>query len=149
MPTACCERIAAGVQAALQTISTISGLQVERNRRDPLKEDELPRLLLFEIDEVDDTLYVGEDGYAKRFGIQGAISGTAAGAAQSANALRAEVIRALKADVSLGGLARDLVLDDTGAWIGIDAASDTPMEGFQLTAAVRYATVFGDPYTFF
>jgi hypothetical protein len=62
------------------------------------------------------------------------------------NTLRAEAIKALKADITLGGLARWLELTDAGDFLGAETSAET--EGALLAFTVHYATREGDPFTF-
>jgi hypothetical protein len=86
------------------------------------------------------------DVYELRLVVQIAARGSGAAAVEFVNALRAEAIKALKADVTLGGLARWLELADAGDFLGAETSAET--EGAMLAFTVHYATREGDPFTF-
>jgi hypothetical protein len=144
-PVPCREQVAVNAKAAL---TAISGLTVERNRRDPIHaEDDLNRAILFEGDEMPENVFCGQDGYRLPFLVQVALPGSGEEAATAANVLRAKIVKGLCADRTLGGKTSDLQIIEPGDWIGVDVDVDN-YEGFFLAFEVRYATVEGDPFTF-
>jgi hypothetical protein len=144
------------VEAALATLATIpvqetaSGaykeVTVEPNRRVPLEETDLPSVGLFEGDETTLNDFSSIDVYELRLLVQIAARGSGAAAVEFVNALRAEAIKALKTDITLGGLARWLELTDAGDFLGAEASAET--EGALLAFTIHYATREGDPFTF-
>lgn len=148
MALSCREQIVAAVLARLKTITAAN---VERNRRTPIAEDDLKQkssIVLFEGDnESVGAMYTNEDGYELPLNVQGAVQGSGDAAASAANALRAAVIKAIRADVTLGRIARNLVIVDTGNWEGV-AVTAPQYEGFSLEARVTYATKEFDPFNF-
>jgi hypothetical protein len=150
MADACRERIVAAVAALLVTAAAALAThpKVERNRREPLDDVDLPSLILFEGQELPLNDFSSEDAYRLSLLMQFALKGGGpAAAATAANNLRAAIMKALRADVSLGGLCRNLEIVDAGDWIGTATLSDDT-EGFILQADITYATVEGDPFTF-
>lgn len=149
MADSCREQIACAVETLLTAMADTIDVtpKVERNRRDPLQDADLPSLILFEGQELPLNDFSNEDSYRLSLIVQGSFAGHGADAAKAANNLRASIIKALIADVSLGGLTRNLEIVDAGDWIGTAAESDDT-EGFMLQADVTYATVEGDPFTF-
>ena len=79
--------------------------------------------------------------------MQATFKGIGADVARKSNNARATIIKALQADITLGGLVRDVLIDDPGDWVGTATDSDDT-EGFVLQVDVLYATNEGDPFTF-
>lgn len=144
MADSCREQI---VCAALKSLKTIDDITVERNRRDALTDEELPSLILFEGPELPLNDFSSEDSYRLSLLVQGSFKGKPADVARDANNMRAMIIKTMMADVSLGGLARNLEISDPGDWIGTPTESDDT-EGFVLQFDVTYATKEFDPFTF-
>ena len=144
------------VEAALATLATIpvqeigSGaykdVTVELNRRVPLEETDLPWAGLFEGDETPLNDFSSMDLYELRLVVQIAVKGSGPAAIEFVNSIRAEAIKALKADITLGGLACWLELADAGDFLGAETSAET--EGALLAFTVHYATREGDPFTF-
>lgn len=148
MPNSCREQ---AVQAVLALLQSVSGITFERNRRTAIGSDELKiadRGVLFEGDEEQNDSFAGEDAFNLPLLVQFAAGKSGADGAAHCNAQRAAIQRALLANRTLGGLVRDLQITAPGEWLGVDIDSDD-FEGFMLTILVRYATVEGDPFTFF
>lgn len=150
----CAERISNALKTTLEKLADqygekfeIAKVNVERNRRVALDDADLPILVLFEGEAIPSENFSSEDGYDFPFAVQAAIQGSGDDAASRANALRADLLSALYADRTLGGLARDLEVTGAGDWLGCDPpASD--IEGFMLALTVTYATRESDPYFF-
>ena len=119
---------------------------VELNRRVPLEETDLPWAGLFEGDEAPLNDFSSMDLYELRFVVQIAVKGSGPAAVEFVNALRAEAIKALKADLTVGGMARWLELTDAGDFLGAETSAET--EGALIAFTVHYATKEGDPFTF-
>lgn len=149
MTTPCRERIVAAVQAALAGITGIDGLAVERDRTLPVEEGELPRLVVYEGEEALASGFSGEDLWELQLDVEGYADGADIAAAAAALAtLRAKVDQALRADPTLGGLARDLRPAEEPAPQRLDFASATPGKGFVRSFVAVYATEEGDPFAF-
>ena len=153
MAKPCRQLIVEAVLAKLATIpvqETAGGaykdVSVELNRRVPLEETDLPWAGLFEGDETPRNDFSSMDVYELRLVVQIAAKGSGGAAVEYVNSLRAEVIKALKADITLGGLARWLELADAGDFLGAETSAET--EGALLAFTVHYATKEGDPFTF-
>jgi len=131
---------------ALETAGAYKSPNVESNRIEPLDEEDLPSLVLFEGDERVIELFTAEDTYDFSFAVQGAVKGTDDAAKAAANVLRANVLAALLADRTLGGKVRMLEAIAPGDFIGVDYKVDAT--GFLLAFHAQYATREGDPYTF-
>lgn len=144
MADACREQIVCAAETVLKAIDDV---KVERNRRDPLQDEDLDSLILFEGPEQTFFDFTGEDGYRLSLLVQATLKGTGADVARKTNNLRATITKALLADVTLGGLSRDMVMEDPGDWIGTATESDDT-EGFVLQVDITYATVENDPFTF-
>jgi hypothetical protein len=154
MTKSCRQQIAEAVLTALAAIpdQAVAGggsksVTIEANRRVPITDDVIPYIGLFEDTEIPANDFSSEDAYQLSFMVQGAVLGTGGDAVGRANALRAEVIKALFADRTLGIGVRFLELSDTGDWIGVDIDS-AETEGFLFGFHVGYATREGDPFTF-
>src|SRR5690606_33033541 len=112
MAATCREQIVAAVVARLEVITGVPGLAVERDREQPITAAELPRLIVYEGAEDPVALFLGEDCFDLRLVIEGGAAGETASLAASASALlRGKVEQAILADVTLGGLARDIQSD--------------------------------------
>jgi hypothetical protein len=153
MAKPCRQLIVEAVLAKLTAIpvqETASGaykdVNVELNRRVPLEETDLPWVGLSEGDETPLNDFSSMDVYELRLVVQITAKGSGGAAVEYVNALRAEVIKALKADLTLGGLARWLELADAGDFLGAETSAET--EGALLAFTVHYATKEGDPFTF-
>ena len=154
MAKSCRQQVVEAALAALGVIpiqETAGGafkdVTVELNRRVPIEEGDPPIVILFEGEETPLNDFSSEDAYELSFAVQAAVSGSGADAITFANSLRAEVMKALFADRTLGLPVRFLELADDGNWIGVDAPS-AQTEGFLLGFRVGYATREGDPFTF-
>lgn len=142
MPTPCREQVVAAIKTALDGITGIVGLTVERDRDEHVEEADLPKLALFEGDESLAPDFSGEDGFELQVDIEGYA------ALADLAVLRASVDAAIFADRTLGGLARDI---DVAAEAGpqrLDMDSAAPTKSFVRSYRVLYATVEGDPFTF-
>ena len=154
MAKSCRQQIAEAVLAVLATVpdQEIEGGQsravtVELNRRVAIEESDPPILILFEGDETPVNDFSSEDAYELSFAVQAAVNGSGIEAVAFANSLRADVLKALFGNRTLGGLVRFLEATDGGDWIGVDLDS-SKTEGFLLAFRVGYATREGDPFTF-
>lgn len=154
MAKSCRQQIAEAVVAALQSLDLqptpsgqAKGVTVELNRRAPVEVDDLPALLIYEGSELPLNDFSSEDAYDLPLLLQGIIGGTGADATGIANNLRATAMKALMADLSLGGLARNLQFTGTGDLVGADIAV-VEVESFELAFTVSYATKEGDPFAF-
>jgi hypothetical protein len=146
----CREQIAAKLKDVLMAVTSLpglTGLTLERNRKTTLAGADLDSLIQFEGDELTSVVFTGEDSYELPLMLQATFAANGESAATRSNFLRATLIKALLADRTLGGLARDILITDPGNWVGVDCDSDD-VEGFMLGLLVKYATVEGDPFTF-
>lgn len=121
-------------------------VKLELNRRVALEEVDLPSNILFEGNELPLNDFATMDLYELGLVLQIAARGSDEVAVEYVNSLRAEAIKALKADWTLGGLVRWLELTDAGDFIGAEVPAQT--QGALLAFVVHYATREGDPYTF-
>lgn len=154
MAKSCRQQIVEALVAALQSLDlqpTASGevkpVTVELNRRVAVEPGDLPVLLLYEGSELPINDFSSEDAYDLPMLLQGIIGGAAAGAVEFANNLRATAMKALMADLSLGGLSRNLQFTGTGDLVGADIAA-VEVESFELGFTISYATKEGDPFAF-
>lgn len=154
MAKPCRQQIVEAVLAALQSLDLqpapggeVKPVTAELNRRVAVEADDLPALLLYEGSELPLNDFSSEDAYDLPLLLQGIVAGTAADAVEFANNLRATAMKALMADLSLGGLARNLQFTGTGDLAGADIAA-VEVESFELAFTVSYATKEGDPFTF-
>lgn len=145
MTDPCREQVAKQVKTLLESIT---GLTAARNRRTAISEKDMPIAVLFEGDEEDNTSFTGENAYVLPLLIQVAVNLSGEKAAAACNNWRAALTKAFLADRTLGGLVRDLNIVDPGDWIGVDVDADDA-EGFLFGLRVQYATLEGDPFTFF
>lgn len=150
MTDSCHEQVVQAALAVLTGISGVAGLAVERDRETALEEGDLPRLVLFEGAEIEESPFAGERSYRLQLDIEGTASGaTPAAAAAAASTLRAKVQSALGADPTLGGKVRLM-----------EPASEPPPErlelptgtvsvrGFVHSVVVEFATAETDAFTF-
>jgi len=150
------------VERAFERLSTIPAVETadggfktpkfELNRRTPLVNDDgtdsndIPFAGMFEGSEIRLHDFSGLHLYELTLFVQLAAKGEGAAAVEYVNTLRAEAIKALETDYTLGGLARWLELTDAGDFIGAETSAET--EGAMLAFLVHYATKEGDPFTF-
>ena len=149
--TECREQILAAVAVALATITSVAGLAVERDRADdqPLQDDELPRLIVYDDGDAEDPLFTGERDFTITVAVEGYASGATPLLAQQAAAiLRAEVDRVLLADPPLGGLARDVRIGAEPEPGRLELAGADPVESFARAIEIDYATAELDPEIF-
>lgn len=150
--TTCREQIVQAVYDILNTLCDAANakLDKERNRRAAITDDELgdwPLLILFEDQERPENDFSSEDAYVLPLAVQGTIKGSGTEAAQRVNALKGIVQRAMAADLTIGGRARDLQFTDGSQWLSTDSDSGN-VEGFMLAFEIAFATREGDPFTF-
>jgi hypothetical protein len=141
------ERILQAVQGRLEAITVITGLVVDRNRRDVV--DDERALILQDGDQVHDeeqTIFVQN---FRTIGVEGFVkTNSKAEIGPAINALWAEAVKTLTADanITLGGLAieislgaytSNMVLEDDQRWSG----------EFRQEFTIHYATKRGDPYS--
>lgn len=116
MAETCREQILAALAA--QIAAAVTDAAVERERRSPVTDAELPRVLVFDGGLVEETYLTGAQVWRLTAGIEclapapadrAADSGTRdAAAVAAADRLAARVLNALQADPTLGGLAWEL-----------------------------------------
>jgi hypothetical protein len=147
--TPCRERIVAALAARLATITVLPGLVVERDRAASVSAAEMPLLAVYEGDETPQADFTGERAYTLSIAVEGYATGaTPVAAAQAASDLRAQVDKALFADVTLGGIARNLEAAEESAPARLDLDAVDPCAGFTRVYRVDYAIAETDPYTF-
>jgi len=149
----CRQLVVEAVLALVETIAAqeqmggvVKAVTVELNRRTALEERDLPSAILYEADEIPLNDFSTMDLYELGLVVQVAALGSGGVAVEFVNSMRAEVIKALKSDISLGGLVRWLELRDAGDFIAAEIPAQA--EGALLSFLVHYATREGDPYTF-
>ena len=148
MPATCREQILVAVAAKLSVI-VLTGLVVERERDAPVGESELPFLALYDDGEEAQDDFSGERGYTLRAAVEGLRAGASDLAArQAADELRGLAAKALFADPTLGGLARDLRLAVEPSPPRLDWEAPAAVGGFVLTVEIEYATREDDPFAF-
>lgn len=151
MPTTIQEQCLAALFVQLQTVAAlVPGLTVLRNPDLP-EDAEYPYPALVQLDADNrDTLSNRLTGTEERrvtFAIEGYVkAATSTLARAAAEQLRGHAIRAIQADVSLGGLAIDCATDDD------DAARDTelprsPAADFALEVHITYWVSDTDPFS--
>ncbi len=116
MPDTCREQILAALTA--QIAAAVTDAAVERERRSPVTDAELPRVLVFDGGPVEEMYLTGAQVWRLAVGVEclalapadRAADGAArdAAAVKAADALAARVLNALQADPTLGGLAWEL-----------------------------------------
>lgn len=148
MTEPCRERVLAAAASALDGVG-VAGLVVERERLAEIADDEMPRMVLREGAEEPRADFTGEDAWTLNFEVEGYTAATdQTGADQAGRHLRAKALQALLADVTLGGLARDLRPGGEPPPVRLSIVAEVPTYAFVLTFAVDYATAEGDPFTF-
>ena len=113
-------------------------VHVELNRRVALEETDLPWAGLFEGDETPLNDFSSMDVYELRLVVQIAAKGSGAAAVEFVNSLRAEAIKALKADITLSGLARWLELADAGDFLGAQTSARDRRRAARLHGPLRH-----------
>jgi hypothetical protein len=160
MVKSCRQQIVEAAFAIVQTIpaqetagGAYSDVKFFLNRRTPLVSDDdagapadVPAAILFEGGETPLNDFSSLDLYELTLVLQLAAKGAGEEAVAWVNNLRADAIKVLKADLTLGGLVRWLEITDPGDFIGAETAAET--EGALLAFTVHYATKEGDPFTF-
>lgn len=141
MSTPCHEQLAAAAKAALDTIAGVTGLIVSDNATRPV--ETLPHIELRLGDESPDDVFTGELGWRLEIAVT-CLAKDRAGLAL----LRAKVQQALLADLTLGGLARDLRPAGEGQPIIDDDEGHPPAIVTELRFGIHYATLETDPFTF-
>ena len=149
MPDSCRERIVAAAAARIAAITGVPGLTVARERRSPVTSDELPFVGVFEADAQPREDWSGERAWTLVVSAEGLADGATDTAARTAAAnLRAEVEKALYADPTLGGLARDLRAAPEPPPPQLDAEVPDHVADFQAAFEIDFATREDDPFTF-
>ncbi|MGE0716404.1 MAG: hypothetical protein AB7P02_13265 [Alphaproteobacteria bacterium] len=154
----CREQVLRAIAAKLATIP-LPGLVVERDRDQPVRTDEMPRLVLSEGDEVEHPDWIGCRTWSLGVTVEGYVIGEAdpdadppvtatASAAARASELRALVQGVLFADMSLGGLARDIQSDPEAEPVPLDIDGEAPTKAFALALRVEFVTAESDLFTF-
>ncbi len=145
MPLTVREQVIAALLARLQTIP---GVTVERERDAEVTADLCPLLVALDAGQGEpERGTAGVTEYALAVEIEAhvtAASGAAAGAA--INDLYGQVLAAIAADETLGGVAVDAAEGALGAWVDHPSGAD-PVAGFKLEFTFRYWTKPRDPFT--
>ena len=142
MPTPCREQLVAALATKLAAIAGFAGLEVERDREEPVTGPELPRLVVYEGDEQLSPEFSGEDGFELQIDVEGYA------ASADMPGLRAAVDVAVFADRTLGGLARDIEFAVEQAPQRLDMDQAAGAKGFARSYRLLHATREGDPFTF-
>lgn len=144
MTTTIREQVFAAIKTALDKVV---GVTVFRNRDDELAASEMPALVLLDggHDVVD--LSSGETNYTARFSVElYATAATDAALGAALTALWGAAVVALRADVTLGGLAvdcREVGLSDPQV---LREGQGAPFAAAVLEGEVDFATAEGDPF---
>ncbi|MGE0650263.1 MAG: hypothetical protein AB7P12_00730 [Alphaproteobacteria bacterium] len=137
------------VAARLAAITEVAGLTVERDRRTPVMSGELPFLAVYEGPSTSQSDFSGEQAVTLTVSVEGLAGGVSAQAARdAAGLLRAQAEAALFADVTLGGLARDLRPSDEPPPPMLDDEIGEEAVAFVFAVDVDFATREGDPFSF-
>lgn len=149
MPVPCRERIIAAVVARLASITGIAGLTVERERRVPVTSAELPFLAVYEGPSALQSDFSGEQAVTLTVSIEGLAGGVSAPAArEAAGLLRAHAEAALFAEITLGGIVRDLRPSDEPPPPMLDDEIGEEAAAFAFAIDVDFAIREGDPFSF-
>ena len=149
MPLPCSEQINAAIVAALQAIDAarVPGFAADRfelRRIAVVTTDELLRLVVYPEPPIEQQDFSGERNSTMRFTVEVAVVGRDdVDAQQQAAILSAEVKRALFADVTLGGLARDLrTVAEPAEFqrLDVDSGEEDPVAAFADPFEVDFAT---------
>jgi hypothetical protein len=138
------ERIVRDVVTAVEGITGYSGLTVERNRPEPATK--FPALVVVEGAQTSDDGMFGITDVRLLLDVEGYVAGADAVAANtSASTLMAEVVRAVLADETRGGLAVDT--RETGTDLTIDRGEGRrPLVQFTVSFEIRFFHRPGDPF---
>lgn len=148
MPTPIREQIVAAFAAKLAAIASVAGLTVEREREDPVTSGEVPFLAVYEEDAAPDSVFAGEIDVILPISVEGIVAGdTRLAARQAAAVLQAEVEKAIFADVTLGGLARDILPGAEQPPARLDADVPDIVASFAITFDISFAVAETDPYS--
>jgi hypothetical protein len=141
MPTPVRESILAAIKTALDGVS---GATAYRNIYLPLKETELPAMVLFDGDQTSQVHSVTQMIHNLLVEVECTVEGTDVGATQ--NDIYAKVVQAVCADTTLGGYSVDvreagMFLDEID-----DSRASTVKSTFTINFEVDYLTKEGNPY---
>lgn len=149
MATPCREQILRAIETALETITAVSDLTVERDRDEAVTDDECPMLALFEGSDAEPEYLTGIEVRRLAFDVEGyVIAETKAEAAADGGLLRAEVEKVLQSDVTLSGKSWDITPAEEPSPQRLDIGASKPGYGFVLSLVVTYSIKQGDPYIF-
>ncbi len=152
MSDPCREQIVAAVLAALDGIT---GIRVLREDMDPAAAaesggdtEEFPQYRIYEADEFPQVDFSGEDAFRLAIDVEIWADGADGAAAMKAvGGFRALADQALLADVTLGGLARNLELSDEAPPMR-GAPGGNTVRATSRRYLVDYATREGNPFAF-
>lgn len=147
MPTAVRETVMLGLLARLAA-ANYAGLTVERDRREDVPPEEMPRAILF--DETRQRV-IAETTEEKRYELFALVEGHVTGATDAAvasalNALVGAVQAAIEADPTLGGAALG-AFEATSDRIIDEAEGHRPIGVAQMAVSVRFRTSRASPYS--
>ena len=142
MPTPVREDVLAAVKTALDGVA---GATAYRNQYLPLKQAELPALVLFDGDEFSDADSTGVTIHTMTIDVE--ITATGATIGTTLNDLYAKTVVALTADVTLGGFSFDV--RETGMELTEidDSRASTLVAIATVSFEIDYLTAENDPYT--
>lgn len=139
----------AALEAALNTISGVTGLATERDRDAEVGYEEMPRILVLAGDDVPaDLQFTGADHLVATVELQLFAKGaTMAAACAALETLRGKAIAAAFADLTLGGFAFQLGKASSSEIDRAGTEGHEPSAAQAVRFTVEYLTAEGDPFT--
>lgn len=152
MPTPVTEQVIAKIITTLEALRTLTGvpemhdLLVERNRDTEVSH--FPTIVVVDGNwDPDEDSFHGATVYTMEVGVECYLQAeTHAELGRKMSVFHAEVVKAMLADVTLGGLTQNVT--ELAGFRDLDrTAGRTPQGGISVNFAVSYWTESGDPYT--
>jgi len=147
----CRSQIIAALEELLGAVEGLSPgvVEVEPDSMIDIDRDILPRARLFDQGQQPQADFCGEDAYTLNIDIEIYARGESQRAALDlALLLRARAEKAILADITLGGLVRNLQFDTETAPLRSPMANQGFCRGSAVRLLIDYATREGDPFAF-
>lgn len=146
MTASCKEQILAALDSLL---GGLAGITYERGREQPVAMTSLPFVTVYDEGDTPQQDFASERGFTLPVTIEGVATGaTKSAAGLAADTLRVAVLLALWADITLGGLTRDLRFSDEPPPPSLEPEVPEEAAGFVIALELEYATSETDPTAF-
>lgn len=146
MPTPVREQVLAAIKVKLAAIAGIAGLVVERNRDAEVQS--FPTLVIVDGDmAADNSINSASTQYEMEVIVEGyVVASEYESLGMAVSTLQAEVVKALTADYTLGGIAFDINEMQTSVDVNRNDGQ-SPAAFFATVFIAQFHTKQGDPYT--